>query len=145
MTPDNSPCYAASKLSIVDRYLIAQELFDIRHNNCWHFVRDVWRDLTGDDIGEPELATCAPGEFDEIIDAWRMRFVECDQPKGRTSAIALFLRRGHVPHVGVWFQGRVLHFKRTGVQYDTLRVASAGFPAIKYYLPCQSSTPQKTP
>lgn len=109
--------------------------FDMRRYNCWHLVRDVWRDMTGVDLGDltprslatPALAQAA-GEAAEG-DA----FLRVDSPP--KAGIVLFERPRWMPHVGVMFRGKVLHMQPDGARYQTLDAAARGFRDVSFWLP----------
>lgn len=109
--------------------------FDIRKYNCWDLTREVWLRLTGQDLGTPELMHYTAPEFNDVVDAWDgARYREIVGPV--SPCIVLMQRPRHMPHVGVFYQGRVIHIRRAGVQYQPIEVTSLGFTNIRYYLPC---------
>lgn len=117
--------------------------FDPRLYNCWHFVVDVWEDMTGARLPELEIRD------EELLEAVAAR----QQGSGRFRklegldrdnppvwpAIALFLRhRGaQPPHVGTWLRGQVLHLtSECGVRYDRLEWVCPGFP-VTFWVPAE--------
>jgi hypothetical protein len=109
--------------------------FDIRTMNCWHLARDVWRDLTGVDLGDltpPQTDTAA---LDEA--AWQAaegpRFVRLERP--RQPCIVLMRRRAEMPHVGVLMRFSVLHIGPKGVRNTWLSDVEREWDSIDYYLP----------
>jgi hypothetical protein len=118
---------------MIDEFLLRR--FDIRKYNCWDLTREVWLRLTGKDLGSPELIHFTRGEMDEVVDAWTdLRYREIEAPQ--SPCIVLMLRRGYMPHIGVYYNNRVIHIKRSGAQYQPIEVASLGFDKVRYYLPC---------
>lgn len=118
---------------MIDEFLLKK--FDIRKYNCWDLVRDVWLKLMNQDLGTPELTHYTRHEMHDVVDAWTdLRYREIDAPQ--SPCIVLMLRRGFMPHVGVFYNRRVIHIKRAGAQYQPLEIASLGFEQVRFYLPC---------
>lgn len=112
----------------VDDYLA--RTFDLATSNCWHLVRDAWRDLTGVDLGE---------RTPERLTVWAItRRFEADAPTFEELArpcepcIVLMTHPGTVPHVGVFTRGRVLQMTQLGASYMPLRVACLGFTRVRF-------------
>lgn len=99
----------------VDRYL--DRSFHPILYNCWHFARDVWRDLTGQDIG-PRPAP--PASYER-------------QAGASDPCLALLLPRRGRPHVGVLTGGRLLHLSESGAVHVPLEVAMVGFEEVRFY------------
>ncbi len=124
-------------------------LFDERWFNCWHLAREVWRDLTGKDLGD--LSPPAPGPSlrplsISIVRAEEMNlaaqaaasslsFRRLDAPED--PCLALALRTGWAPHIGVVLRGKVLHIGPSGVRYEPVAGFGAGFHEVAYYLPAE--------
>lgn len=118
---------------MIDDYLLKK--FDIRTYNCWDLVREVWLRLMDQDLGSPELLHFTTHEMSDVVEAWSdLRYREIDAPQ--SPCIVLMIRPRYMPHVGVYYNGRVLHIKRSGAQYQPIEVASLGFSQVRYYLPC---------
>ena len=97
------------------------QFFDKRYHptnyNCGHFVSELWQYLTGENI-------------DEIITAFNSQSIDCYRPyHSRFNRIrspipnCLVLMRDNtlVPHVGVFYDSRVLHLTPNGVRYQTVQ------------------------
>jgi hypothetical protein len=126
------------KYICADDYL--DRRFDRRHFNCWHFVRDVWRDMTGVDLGDLSPSSVAVEALAQAAGAEaqgpRFRRVEPDSSKG--PCLVLAERRGWMPHIGVLLRARVLHLRATGTGYDAMRDFAQGFERVACYLPVQT-------
>lgn len=113
----------------VDSYLAWT--FDLARRNCWHMLRAVWIDLTGEDLGDrtPERITTAAliGRFDTDVPAFR------ELPGPGEPSIVLMTRRGMVPHVGAHFGGRVLQMTAAGASYMPPALACVGFERVGHY------------
>lgn len=116
----------------IDQYLARR--FDLATQNCWHIVRDGWRDLTGRDIGDrtPERITAAAltGRFDTDVPQFY------SLPGPANPSIVLMRQRGVVPHVGLLYRGRVLQMTKRGASYLPLAQATDGFGDIGFYHDC---------
>lgn len=113
----------------VDSYL--SKTFHIKRYNCWHLLRDAWLDLTGDDLGErtPEQLSQASlvGRFDTDVPTFRLL------NKAQDPSLVLMERRGVIPHVGVFFGGRILQITNSGPSYMPPQAATLGFETVRYY------------
>lgn len=109
--------------------------FDMRSYNCWHLVRDVWRDMTGVDLGDLTPPQTDRGSLDAA--AWEAadgagfdRLERAQQP-----CIVLLRRPRDTPHVGVLLRGRLLHMTPSGVHYQPLEDVAREFASVAFYLP----------
>lgn len=109
--------------------------FDLRTSNCWHLVRDVWRDMTGDDLGDltPENVDTAALGTAMTRAAASPRFDRLARPE--VPCIVLMHRRGQTPHVGVLLRWKVLHIRPSGVQHQWLSDVELEFDRVEYFLP----------
>ena len=109
------------------------KVYHKKNYNCAHFVAEVWKYLTGEDISyklncffEPE----ASRKF-KLSDGKNFKRVN---PSNDTFSIALMQRAGHTPHVGIFINGRILHIHENGVECQPVDVASRGFKRVRYYI-----------
>ena len=113
----------------VDPYL-ARKYVEGRYT-CSEFARDVWLDLTGEDIGE-RLRLLHVAATDRRIRADDYRaFSRLREPS--SPCIALLRRPRTVPHMGVYLRRRILHLNGLGVFFQTPSVALLGFKTVSYY------------
>lgn len=110
--------------------------FDIQRYNCWHLVRDVWRDMTGVDLGD---LTPSQTDHDSLVDAaWHAsvgpRF-ERIRLELRQPCIVLMRRRAEIPHVGVLMRWRLLHMTPNGVRNPWWSDARREWERLDFYLP----------
>lgn len=105
--------------------------YDKAAYNCAHFLVDAWRHVTGEDLGD-RLAGFLRPPAARVVD-WGQRhgFAPLDRP--RSPCIVAMHRPRTVPHVGMYYRGRVLHLHERGVEYQPLDVASRGFTKLRYY------------
>lgn len=97
--------------------------------NCWHFAREVWRELTG--VMLPFHPTRSVGEMMEEAQGQAARLVQLSAPQ--SPCLVLMLRQRIQPHIGVYWQGRVLHCTRFGASYQSLDHVTVGYPTVSYY------------
>lgn len=111
--------------------------FSWRHYNCWDFLRDVWLDATGQDLGSRK-----PPEVSK--DGFRRAFVEQQGDVENkllqrimepvTPCVALLERPGVMSHVGIFMKGKLFHLHPDkGVVLEPMEVASLGFQQVKFY------------
>ena len=99
--------------------------------NCLDFVREVWLDMTGQDI--TAKLTRLQGAFSDRkatvsgVKGFR-RLLEPSSP-----CFAVMQRYLFVPHIGIYLDGRILHLTDKGVQFQPLVVARQYFISVKYY------------
>lgn len=119
----------------VDRYLGRE--FHWKRYNCWDFVRDVWLDHAGVDLGNrtPEVVTqqtlkemFAIQEFD--VDGRVVRRI----PNLEDPCLVMLVRPNVLSHVGVYVRGKLLHLQPRGnVIHQDLAVAAQGFTEVRFY------------
>lgn len=113
----------------VDSYLGRR--FNLARYNCWHLVRDGWLELTGLDLGDrtPERISTAAliGRFDNDVP----EFEQLADPA--SPCIILMQQAGAVPHVGLFYRGKVLQMTAGGASYLPLDTATRGYGLISFY------------
>ena len=111
----------------VDRYL---DRVRTPRYNCAAFARDVWLDLTGEDIGNALaglLGRLTGARLSrEAVRAFR------ELPTPVSPCLVTFQRPRGPLHVGVYIRGRVLHLVGTGVQYQPIAVAARTFKTVRF-------------
>lgn len=112
-----------------DKYMHLQ--FDPDYFDCLHLTRMVWKDATGEDLGE---------RLDGLMGARGKRRLRAAHPRAfrRLEApvspcLVLMQRPRSLPHVGVYLRGKVLHIQETGVEFVPVDIASRGFKTVKFY------------
>lgn len=114
----------------VDKYL--GKRFHISNYNCWHLVRDVWFELTGDLLYDYTPAKTTRTDMWVAATDAQHRFMEVKRV-GTDPLIVLMQRPGDTPHIGVLYEGKVLHLRPNGAIYQPLEVASVGFSKVTFY------------
>lgn len=113
----------------VDNYLSKQ--FVAGKYECWDMAKEVWKDITGQDIQQ-----CRPIGYTREsvwmhVTSQQPHFKELASPE--SPCLVLMQRANDVPHIGVFFEGRVLHLRRNGAAYQSLDIARVGFPVVLFY------------
>lgn len=126
----------------IDAYL--SKKFHMTNYNCWHFVSDVWEQLTGVKLNDftPKHITKAELEL-AAQGATAQHFVEVERSQV-IPLIVLMQQPQTAPHVGVLIKGKVLHLKPCGAAYEALDVARIGFSKVSFYT-CKPSSWSPTP
>lgn len=99
--------------------------------NCLDFVREVWKYLTGEDV--TDKLTGLIGDFDKRKAnlSGVKAFKRLQQPVD--PCFVVMQRFKYVPHCGIYLDGRILHLKDNGVEFQPLIVAQSYFQIVRYY------------
>lgn len=111
--------------------------YDKETYHCAHFVVEVWKHLTGDDIEGSMSGALLPVKDKFISRSIRHKFKRIKKPSG----LAIVLMRGakEGPHVGIFYKNKVLDIvEGTGVRFTPLEYASVGFNKVSFYQ-CQTA------
>jgi hypothetical protein len=101
--------------------------------NCLDFIREVWLDLFGDDVRVRLDALCVGVHANDgrIVLSAVKGFEKLTTP---ISPCFVIMQRSKIqPHVGIFYNRRILHLKANGVEYQPLQVAKRYFTKIGYY------------
>lgn len=99
--------------------------------NCASFACDVWEHLTGVDITIAMDGFLKPITDRSATMDIRKGFVRLKCPQ--SPCLVAMHRPRTPPHVGVYFEGRVLHIQENGVAYQSIDIASFGFTKVRFY------------
>jgi hypothetical protein len=114
----------------VDKFLHLR--YDERNYNCAHFFCDAWEELVGFSVREALQGFLAPpSERRAELGTIKRAFTRLDGP--RSPCLVLMDRPHTAPHVGLFYEGRVLHILESGVQYMPVHIATFGFRLVRYY------------
>lgn len=105
--------------------------YDRRNYNCAHFVCEVWKATTGEDLAHKLRGFLQAPEDRRAVLSDLRSFERLQAPE--SPCLALMQRRGSAPHVGMFLRGRVLHIHEMGVEFQPIDVASRGFEKIGFY------------
>ncbi len=111
--------------------------YDKANYNCAHFLADAWQELKQENISEHLKFFLA--EEKQAAAILRKRFHAHSEPVDPCIVLLHSRVAGHLAHVGMFTQGRVLHINAMGVHYQTLDVVKLGFHRCKFYTPCSNT------
>jgi hypothetical protein len=114
----------------IDQYLSKKH--DMKEYNCWDFIREVWLDITGTDIGHRTPVSVSREEMKERFRKEEKEFKRL--PEKKDPCIVLMLRSNMLPHVGIYVRGRVLHLpEKSYTRFEPLAQATFGFKEVRFY------------
>jgi len=103
--------------------------YDDMSYNCLHFARDVWLDLTGEDLTAKLQGLL--GEGRKLTKSHFRAFRKLNQPL--SPCLVLMTQLGKDPHIGVYFNGNVFHIRKSGVEFLPANLACRWATSIRYY------------
>lgn len=97
--------------------------FDYYDNNCWHYVVDLWEEITGKrlEVTHQLSSRTYPGLcklFMQNLPILEKGFNKWSEPK--EPSICVITQGYRMPHVGVYFNGKVHHVSAFGKSAVTL-------------------------
>jgi hypothetical protein len=99
--------------------------------NCFDFTREVWAFLTGVDL--TAALKQMQGDFSKRKGTASGRRAHTRLAAPVTPCVVFMQRRRMRPHVGIWIDGRVIHLKSTGVEFQPLDIAKGYFKWVSFY------------
>lgn len=102
-----------------------------RTYNCFDFVQEVWLRMTGEDVRNKMTKLIGDFKNRRWTASGMKQFKRLTEPSH--PCFVVMQRKRTTPHVGIWFEGRVLHLTATGVEWQPLQVARRYFTDIRYY------------
>lgn len=103
--------------------------YDDTHYNCLHFAVDIYRDITGKDIGlyVGELMT---GKNARTINPSKLKdFIPLDTPRNPCLAVM----HGQAVHAGIFYHNQIIHLTEAGIQCVPPHIAQLQHGKIRYY------------
>jgi hypothetical protein len=98
--------------------------------NCVDFACDVWKYLTGEDVkARYSRSLLALKRRKKVADIEGFKSLELPL----SPCVVLMQRPKHDPHVGIFYEGRILHLADRGAQFELPEVATVGFQVVRYY------------
>lgn len=112
--------------------------FHWRHYNCWDFIRDVWLDHCGVDLGKRTPTSVTAEAFKAAFSGQEFDVhnkIVRQVPKPVDPCLVYLSRPKCLSHVGVFVGGRLLHLRPRGnVVLEDFDTATIGFPEIRFYV-----------
>ena len=116
------------KLKSIDPFL---DRLPGKKYNCLDFVREVWLYLSGEDVTD---------KLSGLIGAFTDRRANLSGVKAfkrllipTNPCFVVMQRFKYVPHCGIYLDGRILHLKDSGVEFQPIEVAKSYFQIVRYY------------
>lgn len=100
--------------------------------NCAHFVVEVWRELTGQDVRDAMSGFLYAPRDRRVVKSRLagVRFLE----RPVSPCFVYMQRRGCAPHVGIFKDDRVIHITaESNVQFVPLDIATLGFKRVRFF------------
>ena len=94
--------------------------YDRERYNCRNFFNEAWEYL----FDEKDKI---PYEIDASI---RYGFLRISKPT--SPCIVIFAAKSY-SHVGLFYKGKVLHIRESGVRYEPLETAKMAFRTVRFY------------
>ena len=109
--------------------------YNAKHYHCVHFVLDAAQYLFDKDYSDYFISL--RGEFSpelkkRHIDYDYTETVELTMPAD--GCVVLMTNMLNQAHVGLFYQGRVLHISEHGVRFQTIRTLANHYTGFKYYV-----------
>jgi hypothetical protein len=98
--------------------------------DCFHFVREVWAHLTGEDINT-RLSGLMDAAQRRIVPTHVRKVKRLDVPV--TPCFILMRKPCGEMHIGIYWHGRIFHLQPYGPALQPVSVATYGFPSYEYF------------
>lgn len=103
--------------------------YDDDNYNCLHFAVDIYRDITGRDMGV---------YVDDLMTGRGKRKINTDKLKSFEQLKApcdpcLAIMHGAELHTGIYHQGKIMHFNDAGIHCNPPHIAELKYGRITYY------------
>ena len=106
--------------------------FDRDHYHCVHFLIDAGKHLFDYDYSHCFLGLT--GSLDNLLEPTKQGMSatnKVDKPNSGTIVLMIALDNKH--HVGLYYDGRVLHLPETGVRFDAMRSIKRQYKKVWFY------------
>lgn len=96
---------------------------------CFHHAAEVWEHITGERLQDRVASYVEHGAL-SLADA--RGFKQLDKP---TSPCLILMENANddEPHLGVFFERKVMHLAAHGAEYQPMVVATIGFKKVRFY------------
>jgi hypothetical protein len=100
---------------------------------CFDFVREVWLRSFGVDVGDQLAGLRAALEHRKVAMSEVKRFTKSDFPVV-DPCFVVFQRKRSIPHIGILFDGRVLHLQGgASAQYSRFKDIARRYTKVSFY------------
>lgn len=105
--------------------------YDRNHYNCVHFAADFFKLMYGSDLAEALSCFLVPERIKKTDVKIKDFFKKVSTPENGCIVLMSGLRV--LPHIGVFWEGKVLQIRKSGVEFSSLEIATFGFKKIGFY------------
>jgi len=99
--------------------------------NCSHFVVDAYKEITGIDISDLLLGFMCQRQDRKVFNSIRENFGQINVIKNKT--LLCLMSNSHEKHAGVLYKNKILHLRKTGVEYQSIAIATRFFAKVDFY------------
>lgn len=114
-------------MTVVNHYLLRERKQDY---TCLHLVKDVWKDLTGQDLTEFLADTLA-----KPSQASARGFRRISDP---VNPCLVWFKSFGQSHAGVYIDGKILHMGESATLFQR-QADMLGYREVRYYVPINNS------
>lgn len=107
------------------------QVYHRQNYNCVHLLIDAWQMVTGEDLSARMSGVMSAVSQGHGLQWGDVRHFE-RLPKPISPCIALMTGK-QSPHVGLFYNRKILHITEEGVQYMPPEIATTGFDRVRYY------------
>lgn len=99
---------------------------------CLHWVRDVWLEMTGEDIGPRFEALLSAHSGATPMKPSDLKAFE-RLPAPVSPCLVLMRRPRTEPHIGIYLDGRIAHMTERGAYFQVPAVATLPYRDVTFY------------
>lgn len=100
--------------------------------NCLDFVREVWLDWYGEDVTDRLKKLVGAFVGRRVTISGVKAFKRLQHPV--SPCFFVMQRQRCTPHVGIYYEGRMLHLGAKGAEYQLPSIVKSYFKTVRYYL-----------
>jgi hypothetical protein len=105
-----------------------------RKYTCLSFVLEVWKASFGEDVsGKFYRMLGGACDLRGVALEQRARFTKLEAPVS-PCFVLMWRINLKVPHIGIWYNGRILHLHETGAQYMSPSIVTRRFQRVSYFV-----------
>lgn len=104
-----------------------------RGYRCFDFVREVWLDSFGVDVGNQLESLNGALSGRKLTPGDLHKVTKIDAPID--PCFVVFQRKRTTPHIGIWYRGNILHLASSGAEYTRVHFIARRYQKVSYYIP----------
>lgn len=117
------------KKIFVDSWLLAE--YPDEGYNCWDFIRAVWLRTFDEDVGDRTPDTVRA--YRDAVKNGEKLFCELRSPENPCFILFESPTSRAVPHIGIYYNKKVLHYKSEGPRYEPVEQAKGTLKSVRYF------------